>query len=45
MALSDFAFALCVLMGTLVIPFTALYVLLRLKRSAAMKPAPVKVRP
>ncbi|MDQ0078516.1 hypothetical protein [Arthrobacter oryzae] len=45
MALTDFAVALCVLMGTLIIPFTALYVLLRLKRSAAAKPAPLKVRP
>ena len=44
MALSDYAFALCILMGTLVIPFTALYVLLRLKRAAASKPVPVKVR-
>jgi hypothetical protein len=43
-ALSDYAFALCVLMGTLFIPFTALYLLLRLKRGAAKKPAPVKVR-
>jgi hypothetical protein len=44
-ALTDFAVALCVLMGTLIIPFTALYVLLRLKRGAAAKPAPLKVRP
>ena len=44
MALSDYAFALCVLMGTLVIPFTALYLVLRLKRGAATKPVPVKVR-
>jgi hypothetical protein len=45
MALNDYAFALCVLMGTLVIPFTALYLLLRLRRGAATKPVPVKVRP
>ena len=43
-ALSDYAFALCVLMGTLVIPFTALYVVPRLKRGAVTKPVPVKVR-
>ncbi|MBP1135137.1 hypothetical protein JOE31_001369 [Arthrobacter sp. PvP023] len=44
MALTDYAFALCVLMGTLFIPFSALYVMLRLKRGAAAKPVPVKVR-
>lgn len=44
MALTDYAFALCALMGTLFVPFTALYFLLRLKRAAAVKPAPVKVR-
>lgn len=44
MALTDYAFALCALMGTLFIPFTALYLLLRLKRDAAAKPVPVKVR-
>ena len=45
MAPSDYVIALCVLMGSLFIPFTALYLLLRLKRGAAKKPAPVKVRP
>lgn len=44
MALNDYAFALCALMGTLFVPFTALYVMLRLKREAAAKPVPVKVR-
>ncbi|MDR6505124.1 hypothetical protein [Arthrobacter oryzae] len=45
MALNDYVFALCVLMGTLVIPFTALYLMLRVRRGAATKPVPVKVRP
>lgn len=45
MALSDYAFALCILMATLVIPFAALYLALRLKRGAAKKPVPAKVRP
>lgn len=44
-ALSDYAFALCILMATLVIPFAALYLALRLKRGAAKKPVPAKVRP
>ena len=44
MALSDYAFALCALMGTLFIPFTALYLVLRLKRGCAAKPIPVKAR-
>ncbi|MBT2594662.1 hypothetical protein [Arthrobacter sp. ISL-72] len=44
MALSDYALALCALMGTLFIPFTALYLVLRLKRGSAAKPVPVKVR-
>lgn len=34
MALPDFIFALCALMGSLLIPFTGLYALLRLKRRA-----------
>ena len=45
MSLTDYAVALCALMGTLVIPFTALYVALRLKRGSAAKPVPVKARP
>jgi hypothetical protein len=34
MALIDYALALCALLGTLLIPFCALYQLLRLKRRA-----------
>lgn len=34
MALIDYAFALCALLGTLLIPFAALYQALRLKRRA-----------
>lgn len=33
-AISDYAFALCVLIATLVVPFAGLYQLLRLKRRA-----------
>ncbi|WP_309055893.1 hypothetical protein, partial [Streptomyces sp.] len=33
-ALPDFIFALCALLGSLLIPFTGLYALLRLKRRA-----------
>lgn len=32
MAISDFALALCLLLGTLLIPFFVLYQMLRLKR-------------
>ena len=41
MALPDFLFALCALLGSLLIPFTGLYALLRLKRRAV---APVVSR-
>lgn len=34
MALPDFIFALCALLGSLLIPFTGLHALLRLKRYA-----------
>lgn len=34
MAISDFAFALCALLGTLLVPFFVLYQMLRLKRRA-----------
>lgn len=34
MALTDYALALCALLGTLLIPFFAMYQLLRLKRRA-----------
>ncbi|MBP1232488.1 hypothetical protein JOE40_002132 [Arthrobacter sp. PvP102] len=44
MALTDYVFALCALMGTLFIPFSALYLMLRFKRGAAAKPVPVEVR-
>jgi hypothetical protein len=39
MALIDYALALCALLGTLLIPFCALYQLLRLKRRALRVPA------
>jgi hypothetical protein len=34
MALTDFVLALCMLLGTLLIPFAVLYQMLRLKRRA-----------
>ncbi|WP_458781239.1 hypothetical protein [Arthrobacter sp. D3-16] len=34
MAISEFAFALCALLGTLLVPFFVLYQMLRLKRRA-----------
>lgn len=43
MALSDFALALCALLGTLLVPFAVLYQMLRLKRRAIrvpVRPAP-----
>ena len=43
MALSDFALALCALLGTLLVPFAVLYQMLRLKRRALrvpVRPAP-----
>jgi hypothetical protein len=43
-ALTDYALGLCALMGTLLIPFAGLYVLLRRKRGSGTKPAPVRVR-
>ena len=42
MALPDFIFALCALLGSLLIPFTGLYALLRLKCRAV---APAVSRP
>ena len=42
MAISDYALALCALLGTLLVPFAVLYHLLRLKRRAlriALRPA------
>lgn len=35
MALLDFIFALCALLGSLLLPFAGLYVMLRLKRRTA----------
>jgi len=37
-ALSDYALALCVLLGTLLVPFAVLYQMLRLKRRAIRIP-------
>ncbi|MET3721851.1 MULTISPECIES: hypothetical protein [unclassified Arthrobacter] len=34
MALTDYALALCALLGTLLVPFCAMYQVLRLKRRA-----------
>lgn len=42
-ALSDYALALCALLGTLLVPFIVLYQMLRLKRRALripVRPAP-----
>ncbi|WP_171027481.1 hypothetical protein [Pseudarthrobacter sp. NamE2] len=41
MAVSDFALALCALMGTLLVPFFVLYQMLRLKRRAIRIDAPI----
>jgi hypothetical protein len=38
-ALIDYALALCALLGTLLIPFAAMYQVLRLKRRAVRVPA------
>lgn len=40
MAISDFVLALCMLLGTLLIPFAVLYQVLRLKRRAIQITAP-----
>lgn len=44
MAFSEYAFALCALLGTLLVPFVVLYQVLRLKRRAVrvstLVPAP-----
>ena len=39
MALADFVLALCALLGTLLIPFLALYLVLRLKQRAQREAA------
>ncbi|WP_426226182.1 hypothetical protein [Pseudarthrobacter sp. DSP2-3-2b1] len=44
MALIDYALALCALLGTLLIPFAALYQVLRLKRRAVRVPATMSTR-
>lgn len=44
MAISEYAFALCALLGTLLVPFFVLYQMLRLKRRAIRVAAPVPSR-
>lgn len=44
MALYEYAFALCALLGTLLIPFAVLYQMLRLKRRAICVTAPLSSR-
>jgi hypothetical protein len=39
-AVSEFALALCALLGTLLVPFFVIYQMLRLKRRAVRIPAP-----
>ncbi|XAS66630.1 hypothetical protein V3C33_14185 [Micrococcaceae bacterium Sec5.7] len=39
MPLIDFVLALCALLGSLLLPFSVLYLMLRLKRRAAVSPA------
>jgi hypothetical protein len=43
-ALSEFVLALCMLLATLLIPFTVLYQMLRLKRRTIRVPAPAPAR-
>jgi hypothetical protein len=43
-AFSEYAFALCALLGTLLVPFTFVYHVLRLKRRAARITAPTPQR-
>jgi hypothetical protein len=43
-ALADFVMALCMLLGTLLIPFFVLYQMLRLKRRAVRLTAPAALR-
>lgn len=44
MAISEYAYALCVLLGTLLVPFFVLYQMLRLKRRAIRVIAPAPSR-
>lgn len=44
MAISDFAFALSALLGTLLVPFFVLHQMLRLKRRAIRVAAPATTR-
>ncbi|UEL27779.1 hypothetical protein [Pseudarthrobacter sp. L1SW] len=44
MAISDYALALCALLGTLLVPFFVLYQMLRLKRRAIRVTAPAASR-
>ncbi|WP_461172252.1 hypothetical protein M1D93_14805 [Arthrobacter sp. Z1-9] len=44
MAISEFAFALCALLGTLLVPFFVLYQMLRLKRRAVRVTTPAAPR-
>lgn len=44
MAISEYAFALSVLLGTLLVPFFVLYQMLRLKRRAIRVSAPAAPR-
>jgi hypothetical protein len=44
MAVSEYAFALCALLGTLLVPFFVLYQMLRLKRRSIRVPAPATPR-
>ncbi|WP_307274219.1 hypothetical protein [Arthrobacter sp. W4I7] len=44
MAVSEFAFALCALLGTLLVPFFVLYQMLRLKRRAVRVSGPAASR-
>ncbi|MFJ6374560.1 hypothetical protein ACIQH9_02415 [Pseudarthrobacter oxydans] len=41
MALSEYVFALCALLGTLLVPFFVLYQMLRLKRRAILVASPI----
>ncbi|MBD1537753.1 hypothetical protein HC749_06150 [Arthrobacter sp. S13_S34] len=44
MAISDYAFALSALLGTLLVPFAVLHQMLRLKRRAIRVNAPAALR-
>lgn len=44
MAISEYAFALCALLGTLLVPFVVLHQMLRLKRRAIRESVPAAPR-